>query len=243
MMDLPKFFAAAASTIFLGMSTYAPGQTAPTSPTASESTPPASAPANPQNPPTGEEKSAPVATTGYLNYPDLSHRIELVSLRAGNHDEKENEYYFTVNAYSLVTQKVERKKAFKDRRKLEESLGKFGEIKLLPLSQRDQKAAPVTFEISGETLRQLVSLTMRDLNVREFEVSVLIEIKMFEKNKFLFFFGDDTFVGKTEYFIIEDTLPHQKLPGPKELVIEDTKGLKAVLKVDFAAPPAPGPTP
>jgi hypothetical protein len=223
--------------LFLGLSAPSFGQTPETPPPAATSTDQA----QPVQP--GKESAPPVPTSGYLNYPELSHQIDVLAVRAGNHDEKENEYYFTVQAIALVTQKVERKKDLKDRKKIEESLGKFGELKLLPLSERDPKAGTLKFEISGETLRQLVSHTMRELNVREFEVSVMVEVKMFEKNKLLFFFGDDTLVGKADYFIIEDTLPHQKLPGPKELVIEDTKGLKAVLKVSYAGAPITTPAP
>jgi hypothetical protein len=189
-----------------------------------------------------KEPPALAQTSPHLDYAMAEHTIEITSLRSGNHDpDNKNQYYFTVKAIALNTQKAERKRDLAQRKKLERPLGVFGEMEVLPLIPVDLKDKGATFTISGETIRELVSEAMRDLNGKEFEISVNITVDMFEKNKFLFFFGDDTKLGSVNYFVIQDSRPHELGQNPGELKIADDKGLLVTFAVKFKPAPPTNP--
>lgn len=161
-----------------------------------------------------------------IDYESLDHEIQLLEMRAGNHDESgENEYFFQVNMHALAVLKEERKKAFKDRLQVVRDLETFGDTIMKSLSFMKVSSPPPTLRITGESLRNLASEAMRTLKVSESQVAILIRIQLIEKNKQFIFLGEDSVIGSVSYYIIPESLPHK--PIIKDEIIEITDSLGA----------------
>lgn len=170
----------------------------------------------------------------HIDYSTLSHTIHLSRLRAGNHDAKGiNDYFFTVTMYSLVISKEERKKRFKDRKKLSVLIGDFGElnIKALSLWQGDSKGSKIL--IDGDFIRKLTSDTMKEFGITESEVAIRVEIQMFESNKRFIFFGENHLIKTVYYYPIPQTIPHKPSRKNLTLSITDEFGTDVLLKVNY----------
>lgn len=171
---------------------------------------------------------------GLIDYTKLDHTISLESLRAGNHDAKgNNEYLFSVSLHGMVISKEEREKGFEKRNKISLDQGTFAPKPLKPLSQWEPSDPRPNVKISGDTVRQLTADVMRQYNVSEARVSILVEIKMLEKNKKYFVLNDDRLIGTTHYYVIPETMPHAPEAKNQKLTISDDLGTLVSIKVEY----------
>lgn len=179
--------------------------------------------------------SAQGQTESLKNYETLSHTIAVNSLRAGSHDPSgTNDYYFVADMYSLINSSDERNMEFSARKKIPIELGKFAELSIESLKtwKADEKnAAGMELTVDGDAIRKLAAQSMQEFKVEESEIAVMVEIKMFEKAKQYFFFGEDTLIAKTEYFPVSQTKLEK--PVDTELILQDTKGTHVVIKIKY----------
>lgn len=172
---------------------------------------------------------------GLIDYTKLDHTISLESLRAGNHDAKgNNEYLFTVALHGMVISKEEREKGFAKRDKISIDQGHFAPKPMKPLSQWEPTEPHPNVKIAGDTIRQLTADVMRQHNVSEARVAILVEIKMFEKNKKYFVLNDDRLIGTTSFYVIPETMPHAPEIKNQKLTISDDLGTLVSIKVEYA---------
>jgi len=176
-------------------------------------------------------------TSRHIDYLDLSHTLHIDSLRSGNHDESGfNEYYFVVTHYGVVANEEARRQPEADRKILEKEGGSFGEIGIKSLSiwKPEDKASPqYALEVPGDLIRSIISETMAEFKVVETQTAIKTEIVMYEKNKKYFFLGDDVEIARTSYFSIPATKFDTPLLTNQELVLEDDKGTRVVVKVEY----------
>ena len=125
------------------------------------------------------------------------------------------------------------KKAFKDRKKVTRLMGTFGEQSVKSLDFATPSNPPQSFRISGEDVRSLVSEAMMNLEVSESQVAVFCKIQLYEKNKQFIFFGEDTLVGSTSYFIVPESIPHKPVIKDAVLEISDILGSHARLQTRY----------
>lgn len=171
-----------------------------------------------------------------IDYNNLDHMILLDQMRAGNHDESGvNNYYFRYQLHALAVLKEERKKGFKDRRKITITVGDFANLKLKTLAFWQKSNLDLSMRIEGETIRKLASDAMREFKVSEQEVAILAQVHLFEKNKRFFILGEDTMIGLAQYFIIPESIPHKPLIENSKISITDDLGTHATLATMFDA--------
>ena len=171
-----------------------------------------------------------------IDYQTLDLTLSLTALRAGNHDSTGiNSYYFQTKLYGLPVLKEEIKKPFLERKKSENDLGKFAEIKIDSLKYwiPDKKPGGTQLTITGDKIRAIVAETMRTQNVPENETSVLCVITMYEMNKKFGWLGNDTLVGEATFAIIPETLPHAARIENKTLNIQDKQGTFVEIKLEY----------
>jgi hypothetical protein len=176
-----------------------------------------------------------------VNYELLTHRVFIDSLRAGNHDSSgTNDYYFQVSVEALRNTKEDYSLDLEKRKKVTADTLSFGDLEIQSLvtwKPEGPKPEDVVFiDMKGDDFRVLVTRAMREFSVREDEVAVIVEVSLFERGKFLYFFGEDLRVGQAKYFPI----PSNQLQAPSrtnlKLSIVDDKGASVVLKVKYADP-------
>lgn len=182
--------------------------------------------------------AALAVTDEAIDYRNLSQSIKLNTLRAGNHDASgHNDYYFTITVHALASTPEEQHKDFKDRQKVSLEPKNFGELKLDALSfwQQDND---VTVQIDGDEIRRIVAEAMTKFQLREDQVSIAVELQMFEQSKKWLVLSNDLLVGREMYFVLQETAP--RLPTKKAftLQIEDKVGTKAVFQVNYVDPHA-----
>ncbi len=172
-----------------------------------------------------------------VNYLNLDHEISTETLRAGNHDPSgDNVYYFKADAYALIISKEELELDLEKRKKIPLSLGEYGDFAVKSLSNYTSDPAhypQVSFK--GDQIRSLVAETMNEFKVREEEVAVKVVITMFERAKKFGFWGQDTLVGKAEYFAVPETLPRKPRTQDLTLQITDNKGTFVTIGVKYNA--------
>lgn len=170
-----------------------------------------------------------------VDYLKLDHDVSTEILRAGNHDESgENDYYFKVDAYALLISKEEVEKGFEKRKKIPMALGEYGDYKIKPLNfWRKTKDSNLSVTIKGDQIRSMVSGAMRQFEVVESKIAVIVVVTMMEREKQFGFYGDDQIIGKAEYYPIPETLP--RAPSTEDLTLEisDDKGASVVISVRY----------
>ena len=168
-----------------------------------------------------------------IDYETLTHEIVLKKLRAGNHDESgSNEYTFKITLHGVPVDKEESKQELKDRKKVSVPAGQFGNVIVKNLSYWKDKEG-VRFIINGDTLRELASSTMKQFEIIEDRVAILVVVEMFEKNTKFVFFGDDVPIGSTNYWAIFETVPHTPNKKNLNLTITDDQGTSVGLLVNY----------
>lgn len=182
------------------------------------------------------------ANTDFIDYTSLNHTISVDYLRSGNNDAKGmNEFYFQPTVFALINSKEERKKKIKDRTKISFVGDVFGEVSIKNLTFLDKPEELTSSKIDGDTIRQLISDMMREHSKNEKDVSLIVEIKMYEKNKKYIFMGEDVLVGSARYYILSDDVKRQPLTQLQHLIIQDKFGTYTKLKVDYASKKIPAP--
>jgi len=177
-----------------------------------------------------------------VDYSLYNHEILVESLRSGNHDESgTNDYFFTAAVQAMVNSKEELKKEIVSRERITGEPAKFSELKLdvLSLFEADPKnPTSNSLKIVGNDIRVLVSQAMRKFNLLESEVAVMVEITMYEKEKFLGYFGEDKLIGKTSYFPIPPTKYQLGGRVNTKLSLLDDKGTDVRFKITYEKPAA-----
>lgn len=170
----------------------------------------------------------------HIDYLQLDHTISLDSLRAGNHDAKgNNEYYFKATLHGLNIAREEREKGFEKRQKLSVELGEFAPLPLKPLSQWEPTDPGPSQAVAGDTIRQLVADAMRQFNVPEARIAVLVEVVMFEKEKKYWVLPNDRLIGSVKFMIIPETMPHAPDKRNQAQMITDELGTSVTLKLEY----------
>lgn len=169
------------------------------------------------------------------NYETLSHTIGVQSLRAGSHDPSgTNDYFFTADMYSLINSPEERNLEFAARKKIHIELGTFAEMKVDSLRswKADEKSGTgMELPVDGDAIRKLTAQTMQEFKILESEVAIMVEVKMFEKSKKYFFFGEDTLIAKTEYFPVSQSKTEKVAAA--DLILQDAKGTHVLISVTY----------
>ena len=169
----------------------------------------------------------------HIDYETLTHEIVIEELRGGNHDlSGSNEYFFRVTAHGLPITKEEVGKKTADRKKTSKIIGEFGRcrVKSLSFAKMDDR---VNLIIPGDLVRELTSKAMRDFKVLETRIAALIEIEMYEVDKEFIFFGQDILIGKAQYYVIPETIPHAPSRKNINLRIFDDKGTNVEFLVNY----------
>jgi len=178
-----------------------------------------------------------------VDYDLLAHQIKVKSLRAGNHDAKGlNEYYFSIELFAMVNSQEERALDISERKKLTHPLAETPVVKIENLSiwrpeEGEQAALYVT--VAGPTLRQVVSEAMRHFEILERDVSLYIEIKMFEKEKWLMFFGEDQFISSVGYYLVHSAEIERPERENFQLRMSDELGSRVELAIEYKTPITP----
>ena len=188
-----------------------------------------------------EEKNSPVKASEPhpepLNYTKLTHTINIPTLRAGSHDDKgTSEYYFKVELIALVNTPEERNIPMEKRKKNSVDLGSFGETNIESLAywtEDGKKGDTKNLTIEGNTIREIAAKTMRLYNIVESDLAIMVEIKLFKKQKKFFFFGDDTALASTVYYPIPPTKFDGQLRANQSLTITDTLGTMVKIDVKY----------
>jgi hypothetical protein len=197
---------------------------------AAETTPPA-APANAAatDPAAGNESP--------LDYRTLSHTVSVEFLRAGSHDPSGvNQYYFQARMLGLINSSEERNTETAKRKQVVVELGTFGETTIDSLAywRPDEKAQQIKeLKIDGDAIRELSARVMQEFKAQENDVAVLVSISLFEKAKQWIFFGEDTYVGRAEYFPIPQSKFDTPLRTDSTLAVADDKGTLVKLRIHY----------
>lgn len=175
-----------------------------------------------------------------MDYLDLDHRLIIQSLRAGNHDPSgDNNYYFVAKFFGIVNTEEESKKEFKDRKKSEFDSLQFNDVTIQALryweAEKDVKES-LSLKISGDYIRKIIASTMLEHNVGEKEVSVQVNIELYEKNKRFYFFGEDVYLATVTYFPIPATKFDKPPRTNQSLTMQDDKGTLVTIGVDYKKP-------
>lgn len=172
-----------------------------------------------------------------LNYASLSHTVSLRTLRAGSHDDSgASEYYFSVELFTLINTAEERNLSQEKRKKMSLVLGQFGEtsIESLAFWNEDVKKGDIkSFNIDGNTIRELAAKTLRSFSIQETELTVMIEISMYKKQKKMLLFGDDVKLATTSYFPIPPTKFDAPLRTNQMLTLVDNLGTMVKIAVQY----------
>lgn len=178
--------------------------------------------------------------TAARNYSQFDFSISLESLRGGAHDKSGlNEYYFKPSIYAIVNTLEERQKEFKDQRKIDRSMEEFANIQIASLDQwkaNPKEGKVEEISVSGTTIREMVAEIMHTHGVLEAEVSVLVVLEMWEKEKKFIFFGEDVKVSETKFFPIPPTSFDTPARTNLALEMKDDKGVEVVFRVIYENP-------
>lgn len=185
-----------------------------------------------------ETQSAnPKAAVEPLNYATLNHTVSIRTLRAGSHDDSgSSEYYFTVDLYTLVNTAEERNLTLEKRKKMMLNLGQFGETSIDSLAfwNEDLKKGEIkSFSVDGNTIRELAAKTLRSFSIQESDLTAMIEISMYKKQKKMFFFGDNIKLAATSYYPIPPTKFDAPIRTNHTLTLVDTMGTMVKLAIQY----------
>jgi hypothetical protein len=175
-----------------------------------------------------------------IDYRYLTHKITLEKLRAGNHDESgDNEYFFTTELFALVHSEEEIALELGKRKKLTVGMGEFGDVKIKSLQlwdKSDTETESDSLEISGEAIRELTSKMMKEHKTTEDVVTIMVKIKMFEKEKKFGLMGEDALISQANYYPIPPAFFRQADTKQKEITIKDDKGTRVTISVVYEDP-------
>lgn len=175
-----------------------------------------------------------------IDYSLLSHNIELREFRAGNHDpDGSSEYTINVSFYALENSEGERKKDFKDRKKLEFGGDSFPGLTLDNLSfwkPEKEELAGMKVRIEGDKIRELLSQAMLQMEKKENELTIAVKVELIENAKKWFFFGDQVFISDTIYYPIPPTKYDSSLRTNQSLSLSDDVGTAVKFEVVYDNP-------
>lgn len=175
-----------------------------------------------------------------LDYSTLSHAVSIEFLRAGSHDPSGvNEYYFNAKMLGLLNSAEERNTEIGKRKQVAVELGSFGDTSIDSLAywRPDEKTGQVKeIKVEGDAIRELAARVMQDFGVQEGDVTVMVTISLYEKAKKWLFFGDDTYVGRAEYFPIPQSKFDTPLRTDSTLAVADDKGTLVKIRVHYEQP-------
>ena len=175
-----------------------------------------------------------------VDYSLLDHKISVSSLRGGNQDESgTNEYFFKAKIYGIKNPESAIAVDLKTAENIEKELGEFGDFTVDVLKDWDASNATadgLQLEVTGDLIRLLVSEAMRKFEIKEKETAIKVSLELFERNKRFMFFGEDTLVGKTEYYPVPAS--QYQIPARTNLKLEisEKTGTRVVIKVTYAKP-------
>lgn len=178
------------------------------------------------------------------DYSLMTHRVFVDSLRAGNHDKSGvNEYYFVYKMQTIRNTKDDATKELDKRPTIHHDPKIFGELKIPVLSQWQPASKnsedELYLDIDGNEIRSAVSAAMREFNAKESEISITAVIEMWERNRILGYFGEDTKIGEVRYFPIPASEYHAAARTNLKLNLEDDKGTLVNIKVKYENPRIP----
>lgn len=172
-----------------------------------------------------------------LDYGTLSHKLTIELLRAGSHDSSgTNNYYFQAILVGLLNATDERNLPLDKRKKIEIDLGFFANTTLDALnlwrpSEKPDSAKEIA--VDGQQIRALVARVMSEMKVQESDVSIMLTLNLFEKEKILGFFGKDRMVATTSFYPVPPPLFESLFRTNTTLHMADDKGLEAKIAVRF----------
>lgn len=178
-----------------------------------------------------------------IDYKTLSHRIVLKLLRSGNHDPSGiNNYYFKILIIGLIDTEKEHLLDYKKRKKVEFDYLSFGDIELSTFSKYEAQETDkniIQAEVNGDAIRELVRNVMNATEskktfIPEDQVSVLVKVRLMEKNKKYWILDDDKLISELEYFAIPFNSSEEGLYENQKLFKEDAKGLQVMLEVKYS---------
>lgn len=169
----------------------------------------------------------------YINYTKLDHNVVVSEFRAGNHDKKGvNTYFFKTTLFAVKKDPDEKKLGLEKRISLKKEYDPFGEVKI-PVLTTWTGEPKLELKIAGEDMRVLTSEAMQKWNLPEEKVALQVEVILYEKEKFLWFFGEDKAIGKMRYYIIPETSPHTAPREDRNLVLTDDQGTNLTLSIKY----------
>ncbi len=175
-----------------------------------------------------------------VDYTKLDHRIFIDQLRAGSHDPSgTNHYYFVATMSALKNTKEDLQLEIDKRKRLPDEPSTFGSIQessLVVWKPQGKPEESVFIDIPGDQMRLLVIRAMKEWKVREDEIAIHVEVAQFEKSKSFGFFGEDTLIGKANYYPIPATQFQAAARTNLKLNISDTFGAQTIIKVKYKEP-------
>jgi hypothetical protein len=163
--------------------------------------------------------------------------VSIRTLRAGSHDDSgSSEYYFNVDLYTLVNTAEERNLTLEKRKKMTLNLGQFGETSIDSLAfwNEDLKKGEIkSFSVDGNIIRELAAKTLRSFSIQESELTAMIEISMYKKQKKMFFFGDNIKLAATNYYPIPPTKFDAPIRTNQTLTLVDAMGTMVKLSIQY----------
>jgi hypothetical protein len=174
------------------------------------------------------------------DYSQHDFTVNIDMIRAGAHDESNtNDYYFVGSIYGLVNTAAERKKTFEEKPKVEGGTENFGSKQISSLdywrsSPNDNDT--ITYQVTGDQIRDLVANTMKTHSVSENDVAVRVNIELWEVGKKFVFFGEDTKISETHFFPIPLTKFDTPARTNQSLEMNDDKGSQVIFSVTYTNP-------
>src|SRR5690606_3279253 len=125
-----------------------------------------------------------------------------------------------------------------ERRRIISDSAEFGELKIeaLLVKEKDPEAPIARYRIEGDDIRKIIASAMLEFDVAENEIALMVEVAMYERGKYLWFFGSDELVGKVAYFPIPTSSYHLGGRTNVKLNIHDDKGTDVWIKVKYDQP-------
>lgn len=153
--------------------------------------------------PTVTAKSA-VEASHLVNYEKLDHILSVEHIRAGNQDEDgTNDYYLTFNLHGIANSSPNTKDPEPRSMSLSEEYLGATRMKALDHWNADRKAGRVIeTEIRGDTVRSLISQAMKKFAADEADISVRVDVTLYEQNKRYYVLTDNKKIGQTSYDIV-----------------------------------------
>ena len=188
------------------------------------------------------------ANAKLIDYDTLTHTINLLYLRAGNHDSKgQNQYFLKIYLVGLLDEESEHLIDFEKKRKIIEEYQIFGDLDLPAFTKyerQEKDRSNIKTKIEGDAIRELVRKVMNTLakddknkeqkeHIPEAKVGIMVKLVLYEKEKKYFLLSDDQKIKEVEYFALPFKSSDQVLYEDKVLEFDDKQGLQAKIEIKY----------